>query len=873
MPVQRKPLIFVAAAFTFLGCVSVLVAADPPSNINTFGLPPLPSAAYGMAFGGGDKTLLAAGGLRQSPTETGLANLDPLADMYRLRENAEQWETFATADARAFAATVMHGGSLYSVGGLNKDGFLASVIHHEIFDGQAKTHELAALPAPLAFARAVVYDGTVWVFGGATSLDPLMLNDRIYTLSLAGLNGDWKSIPAPFPGRLLPVAAMHLGAIFVGGGWGLDETGDEDWVALSDFWRYRTEGSLSENPWKERAPANAPLGDAELFTVGQSHLMLVNVPVKTRVDKLADVFAADRQNLPVAISYHAITDAWFEFDKLPVAAGRTQATNWDVTERTGFKTMKRSVPVVLSVSPDAPQAQTTELQITFPKGKLHGLDYALMAVYVGIMVWLGLYYAKKEKNSEDFFVGGRRIPWWAAAISAQATGASAITMMAIPALIYKESVVYYGGLFLGIIPAVLCAIFLIPIIRRLGVVSIYQYLERRFGQSIRLLSASIYVLSQIVGRMGVVVMLPAMALSAVTGINVYVCIVTTGLVVMFYTTLGGISSVIWSDVIQFAIMVGGAILCVILILTRIDGGLNTFFEISTDYDKWRMFNFSLDFTVPVFWVMLLMSPLGAFGGISDQAFIQRIASVKDIKGAQKATVWNYLWALPLQTSMWVVGIALFVFFRRFPNTLDPTLGTDTVFPQFIASQLPAGLSGLMIVGILAAAMSSLDSSMNSVSTVIVTDFYRLINKTASEKQCLRLARTMTILTGLLGIASAIFIASLDLASGQEAFGRIMGLITGGFPGLFMLALLTRRGNSIGAFAGVLGASLAVFLIQKHTAVNWMLYGAIAFTTSITVGYLVSILTGGSRKDLTGLTVWEIRQKDAPIAPQEQKNHG
>ena len=855
MSLKSKLLIFVAAAFIIPLCSAASEAVETPSRLNEFSLPPLPAAAYGMAFAGGDRTLLAAGGVRLSPAGTGLENIEPLAELYRLTEDAEKWEIFVTEDARAFAASVLQDGSLYCIGGLNEDGPVATVVRHEIVDGQAATRQLSPLPQPLVLARAVVYDNTVWVFGGATALDPLVLNDQIYTLSLTAPDGQWNSEPAPFPGRILPVAGMHLRAIFVGGGWAPAKTGD-GWTAQTDFWRYRTEGSLSENPWKPRVSATTPLGDANTFNVGQSHIMLVNVPVKTHVDKLADIFDPERRNLPAVVSYHAITDAWFEFEKLPAATAHAMATNWEVTERTGFKTMKKSVPVVLSVPPDTSEAQATELQVTFPKGKLHTLDYAMMAAYVGIMVWLGLFYAKKEKNSEDFFVGGRRIPWWAAAISAQATGASAITMMAIPALIYKESIVYYGGLFLGIIPAVLCAIFLIPIIRKLGVVSIYQYLEHRFGQSIRLLAAGTYVLSQVVGRMGVVVMLPAMALSAVTGINVYVCIVTTGLIVMFYTTLGGISSVIWSDVLQFAIMVGGAILCVVLILSRIDGGIAAFFDISTDYDKWRLFNFSFDFTLPVFWVMLLMAPLGAFGAVSDQAFIQRIASVKDIKGAQKATVWNYLWALPLQTSMWVVGIALFVFFRRFPNALNPTLGTDTVFPQFISSQLPAGLSGLMIVGILAAAMSSLDSSMNSVSTVVVTDFYRLFIKNASEKQCLRLARIITILTGVLGIASAIFIASLDLSSGQEAFGRIMGLITGGFPGLFMLALLTRRGNSIGAFAGVIGASITVFCIQKYTPVNWMLYAAIAFTTSITVGYLVSLLTGGSRKDLTGLTVWD-----------------
>jgi len=365
--------------------------------------------------------------------------------------------------------------------------------------------------------------------------------------------------------------------------------------------------------------------------------------------------------------------------------------------------------------------------------------------------------------------------------------------------------------------------------------------------------------------MGVVVLLPALALSSVSGINVYVCIIVTGLVAMFYTTLGGISSVIWSDVVQFGIMLGGAILCVFLILSRIDGGLSTFLEVSTDYNKWQVFNFSLDFTLPIFWILLLMAPVTAFMSIGDQAFIQRISSVKDVKSAQKATLWNYLWALPLQCSMWLVGIALFVFYKHFPMKLDLTKATDTVFPQFISGQMPAGLSGLVVIGILAAAMPSLDSSMNSVSTVIITDFYRNFKKNPTEGDCLKMARLMTVITGLLGMGAAILIASLNLASDQETFSRLMSLIIGAFPAVFTLALLTRRANSFGAISALIGGFVIVYLVQTYTSVNWMLYPVIAFVFAMFVGYFASLLTGGNRKDLTGLTVWDMPPEGAPTS--------
>lgn len=819
-------------------------------------VPSFPLNVRGMAMGGGDGEVIAAGGVMTEQLRMPPAVWKSLSTLHRFHADSGGWTAFETGDARAFAASVMQNGALICIGGIRDQELTASVMRYEVVGEEVQVRILPDLPRPLAMARAVVHNRSILVFGGAVSLDPLILNDQIFSLPVTGPALEWSSRSAPFPGRVLPVVATQLDAVFVGGGWDMDAA-DGSWILLQDFWRFRIEGSRSGEPWTEVAPPPVPLGDAHAFSIGQSHLGFVNIPVEGGEKALAGVFDPARRNVAEVISYHAITDTWYSLADMQLASGPLMLTEWEVMDQVGVQRIKRRVPLLWSENGTEEGLALTELRVRFPKGRLHGLDYLMMAVYAAVMIWLGIHYAKKEKNSEDFFVGGRRIPWWAAAISAQATGASAITMMAIPALIYKESIVYFGGLFLGIIPAVLSAIYLVPIIRKMNVVSIYEYLGLRFGRTVRLLAAAVYVISQVVGRMGVVVMLPAMALSAVTGINVYSCIVGLGLVVIFYTTLGGISSVIWSDVIQFLIMLGGAFVCVFLILARIDGGVGAFLDVSRDYEKWRLFNFSLDFTVPVFWVLLFMAPLGAFQGISDQAFIQRIASVKDIKGAQKATVWNYLWALPLQTGMWVVGIALFVFFRNFPEQLDPTLATDTVFPQFIARQLPAGLSGLMIVGILAAAMSSLDSSMNSVSTVVVTDFYRLFRPDAQEKSCLRLARAVTILTGVMGVVSAIYIARLDLSSGQEAFGRIMGLITGGFPGLFMLALLTRRGNSAGAISGVIAASLMVFLIQKHTAVNWMLYAAIAFTTSIGVGYLVSILTGRTRKDLTGLTVWDL----------------
>ncbi len=813
--------------------------------------------SYGASVVGGDRVILISGGLPDSPSRAGFVQDAGEGMLYRLKEDASEWEAFSLAENVAFSASVIHEGRMIQVGGIGSGAALDQVAALEIIeDGSVRTEILPALPEPLAMAAAAVHDGKLVVVGGVHSLDPLILNEQVFELSLAELELGWTQRDSQFPPRILPAAVTHLNRLVVAGGWTPDSAG-EGWHARSDIWSFRTEGSQSTDPWAALMEAPEPLGDVSLFSVGQSHLMGVNIPVESTVERLEAIFSEDRENHHIVKSYHIITDEWYNFDQAEGIENKTAATNWKVTERTGFKTISKQVPVVLSWLPDGERIEATELWFDAAKGRVGFLDYLVVGFYLAVMIYLGLYYAKKEKNSADYFVGGRNVPWWAAAISAQATGASAITMMAIPALVYMESLRYVGYILLGIIPVIINAIFFIPILRRLNLFSVYEYLEKRFGIVVRLCGALAFMTTQIVGRMGVVVMLPAMALSAVTGINVYACIVVAGLVSMIYTTLGGISSVIWSDVIQFAIMLGGAILCIFLVIARVDGGFGTFLDVSSTYNKWQLFEFSFDLTQPVFYLLLIFAPAISFQTLSDQPFVQRISAVKDVKSAQKATLWNFLWAVPVQIAMWVVGIALFVFFKDYPGKLDPTLATDTVFPQFIAGQLPAGIMGLLIVGIIAAAMSTLDSSMNSVATVFVTDFYKRFKKSATERQCLRLARIITVLSGVLGIGSAILITTMNLVSAQETFVRILALFLGGFPALFALGLLSRRTNSIGGFAALFGSVGLVYWLQTYTSVHWVLFQGSAFVFALTFGYIVGWLTGGTRKDLTGLTVWDL----------------
>ena len=230
-------------------------------------------------------------------------------------------------------------------------------------------------------------------------------------------------------------------------------------------------------------------------------------------------------------------------------------------------------------------------------------------------------------------------------------------------------------------------------------------------------------------------------------------------------------------------------------------------------------------------------------------------AVKDVREAKQVTVWNFLLALPVQSAMWIIGVGLFVFFYQNPGLFDPTLAPDSAFPQFIVESLPAGIRGLLIIGIVAASMSTIDAGMNSVGAVLVTDFLKVWKPECSEKALLFFSRFFTFLAGALGTLAAVVFATFDAGSLWVSFSKVTALLIGGFPSIFMLGMLTKRGNTAGVIAGWIVSMAVVYFVQEYTDISFVYYPALALIAAFAVGYLVSVLTGGSRKDLTGLTVF------------------
>ena len=494
------------------------------------------------------------------------------------------------------------------------------------------------------------------------------------------------------------------------------------------------------------------------------------------------------------------------------------------------------------------------------------LDYVALGLYLAALAAIGVYFSRGEGGTGDFFLAGRRIPWWAAGLSIYGTQLSSISFIAIPAKVFATDWVYIlvqASIVLVAFPA---AWLYLPFFRRLNVTTAYEYLEARFNLAVRLFASASFILFQ-VGRMAIVLFLPAIALTTVTGIDVYVSILLMGVLATFYTAMGGVEAVIWTDVLQVFVLLGGALLSLALILTRLDGGLVDLFQTAGAAGKLHVFDWKWDYTTTAVWVVLIGN---FFNNLvpytSDQAVVQRYLTTKDEASARKSIWVNAVMLVPSTLILFTLGTALWAFYGAHPQLLDPELPVDAVFPLFIAQQLPVGIAGLVVAGVFAASMSTLDSSLNSVAAAIVTDFYGRFRRDVADSAKLRLARWLTVVFGALATTAAIGLAASNVGSLWDAFQATMGLFGGALAGLFALGIFTRRAHGAGALVGAAASIVALAWVQRSTPLHFFLYGMIGVLTCVIVGYLASLALPGGHRKLTGLTLFDRTPAATPRLP-------
>ncbi|OUW77334.1 MAG: hypothetical protein CBD72_01325 [Flavobacteriaceae bacterium TMED212] len=467
-------------------------------------------------------------------------------------------------------------------------------------------------------------------------------------------------------------------------------------------------------------------------------------------------------------------------------------------------------------------------------------DILVITLYFILILGLGIYFSKRQKNTEDYFKARERVPSWAAGLSLFGTALSPITFMAIPAKTYSTDWSYFL-LNMSVFLAVPLIVYLfIPYFRRKNIKTAYEYLEIRFSVIIRLVGSICFILYQI-GRMGVVLFLPSIAINLVTGVDLFICISLMGIISLIYTLMGGIEAVIWTDVVQVFVLMGGVIISLAMNVINTDGGFEGILEIAHLEDKFNAFDLTLSLKEPTVWVMLFggfFANLTSYG--TDHTMVQRYLVTPTKKEAQKSIWIGALLTIPSSLIFFFVGTTLFVFYKMNPSALNENFITDdAIFPWYIVTELPSGISGILIAAIFAAAMSSLSSSMNAGAASFNVDILDRFGLGKNEDP-MKIARWTTFIIGTLGILFAFFMATFDIKSLWDEFNKILGLILGSLGGVFLLGLMTKKANSKGVVFGIVFSFLIQILISQFQIVHLLLYSATGVISCFISGYIASL---------------------------------
>jgi solute:Na+ symporter, SSS family len=492
---------------------------------------------------------------------------------------------------------------------------------------------------------------------------------------------------------------------------------------------------------------------------------------------------------------------------------------------------------------------------------LRWLDWIVIVVYLAGMIGIGLFFYLREKrnSTSNFFVGGRTIPYWAAGVSLYAANTSSISFIAIPAKAFESNWQYLTNNLIAVFGLMFVAVWIVPLLRRLDLMSVFSYLETRFHPSIRMLASALCIVTQLGSRMSVILFLPALAIATITGISVTWSVILMGGFTIIYTAMGGMKAVIWTDFVQVIVKMGGAIFAIGFIIWGLHGGVGEFMSTAMAENKMHLFDFSFDLTKATVWgflFLVLFDVVLTFP--KDQVLMQRTLSTKSDKEAGRS-IWMFAAIMiPGGFVFYMIGTALFVFYKMHPERMNPLLPIDATFPLFIAAELPMGVTGLIIAGIFAAAMATLSGIMNSVATLISVDFYDRLVKDPTQKKSVFFAELMTIAVGLIGIGLALLLSRFDVHSLFDVSIELAGLLGGGFAGAYTLGMFTRRANSPGVAIGIGSSICLTFLAWWFKLVHPYFYLAISILLCIVIGYLASLFFPAPARSLKGLTIYADR---------------
>ena len=808
-----------------------------------------PNQGFSGAFSGNiDGQAIVAGGCNfpNTPADEGGTKVF-YNTVYALR--GQQWRKIGELpQALAYGVSVTTKEGIICMGGNDgkqstKNVFLLKTKSKSLLG--VITTPLPSLPLPLDnFAGAVASDGTIYIAGGQSNG---VASQQAFSLKPGAKH--WKELPLmPDATRIQATAVVQNGAngplFIVFGGY----SNSTNQVATESLIY-----DIKAGTWRKTSPivadgkAIALVGAASISS-GSMFVVCFGGVNKERFEaaiqgKYGDDYLKHdaewykfRSSLLI---YNTITNTWVTETSSPLLA------------RAGMSVIPMGNQWMIVNGESKPGVRAKEATMVEMETHINfgWLNWAVLIAYLLMMIALGYYFMKRENGAEDFFKGGGRIPWWAAGISIYATMLSAITYMAYPAKAFATNWTYYPMLVTILIVSFPVIRYYLPFFRRLNVTSAYEYLEHRFNAPLRLMASALFIIFM-VARMALVLYLPSLALTAVTGIDIYICIVLMALITIVYCTMGGVEAVVWGDVVQGIILVGGAFLAIAYLVFSTEGGASGFLHIASDNGKFQLFDWSFDYRSATFWVVIIGGMANnLISYTSDQTVIQRYLTTKDEKAAKNSILLNGVMSVFVSVAFFAIGAGLYTFFKTHPAEMDYTMAkNDIVFPFFMMSQLPSGVAGLLIAAIFAATMSTISSNINSVATAFTVDFYQRFKKNATDRNLLLTARYSSLISGVFGMLIALLMATWNILSLLDFFQEILGLLSSGLGGLFLMGIFFPRIGAKAATIGLVAGIVSVFLTKNLTDTSFLLYGAIGMMVSVLVSWLVSFILGEKKSD-------------------------
>lgn len=487
---------------------------------------------------------------------------------------------------------------------------------------------------------------------------------------------------------------------------------------------------------------------------------------------------------------------------------------------------------------------------------MRSIDLFIFLIFTLGTVLFGYVFGRKRQSSDEFTRGGGRVPGFIVGLSIFASFCSSISFLGYCSSAFAGN--WNAFVFsLSILPAGLLAMkYFVPFYRNLGSISAYSFLEERFGRWARVYASVFYLFTQVC-RAGAILFLLAVPMNVLMGWSVPLVVTVTGIGIILYSQRGGLKSVIWTEALQGAILIVGALVCLIVLLCAMPEGAVQAFRIGFDNDKFSLGGFGAGITESTFWVCLIY---GLFINLNnfaiDQSYTQRYCAAPSLSEARKSAFWGSLLPLPVNLVLFLIGSCLFAFYTVYPDRLPVGIKADYVFPYFIIHELPTGLVGLMIACIFCAGMSTIATSFTSAATIVMTDFYLPAAKKqtgaalsdensreSGDRHKVYVLRMASVVVGLLSMGVALCFLWVDNA--LDAWWALSSLCSGGVLGLFLLGYLCPRVRKPQAVLGVLAGMASLILIALQTELCEILHipSVIHVNLGIVVSTLLVLLVG------------------------------